>query len=260
MEQYRLERGYQQMVDFLAETCRRQGCEILTNTEAAQIVWKANTVSVSAQNGKTYQGDKVVITVPLNILQKKTISFSPVMPLAEEAIQRMAMGASIKILLQFQTAFWLEEETAKRTGKNMEKVFFIFSDKEVPTWWTPYPKTNALLTGWLGGPKAEAWKDLSSEDILTHALQSLASIFKTTSTALQQQLAAWQIANWTADKYTCGSYSYATVATAEARQTLTSPIEDTIYFAGEALYDGPEMGTVEAALSSGKNIAMLINA
>jgi monoamine oxidase len=36
---------------------------------------------------------------------------------------------------------------------------------------------------------------------------------------------------------------------------LCDPVEDTIFFAGEALYDGSEMGTVEAALVSGKRVA-----
>jgi len=36
---------------------------------------------------------------------------------------------------------------------------------------------------------------------------------------------------------------------------LLTPEENTIFFAGEGLYDGPEMGTVEAALVSGKEVA-----
>jgi monoamine oxidase len=57
------------------------------------------------------------------------------------------------------------------------------------------------------------------------------------------------------DPYTRGSYTYSTLKTDEARKILAQPIEDTLFFAGEALYDGPEMGTVEAALVSGKAVA-----
>ena len=37
----------------------------------------------------------------------------------------------------------------------------------------------------------------------------------------------------------------------KAREQLTTPVEQTIYFAGEALYNGDAPGTVEAALVSG---------
>ncbi len=33
------------------------------------------------------------------------------------------------------------------------------------------------------------------------------------------------------------------------------PVEGTLFFAGEAFYDGLEMGTVEAALTSGIRVA-----
>ena len=55
-----------------------------------------------------------------------------------------------------------------------------------------------------------------------------------------------------------GSYSYSTLQTTQARSVLIEPIEDTLYFAGEALYEGTEMGTVEAALTSGNKVADII--
>jgi len=36
---------------------------------------------------------------------------------------------------------------------------------------------------------------------------------------------------------------------------LNEPVEKTIFFAGEYLYEGPAMGTVEAALTSGLRTA-----
>jgi monoamine oxidase len=36
---------------------------------------------------------------------------------------------------------------------------------------------------------------------------------------------------------------------------LNTPVEHTVYFAGEALYNGASPGTVEAALSTGKSVA-----
>ena len=50
------------------------------------------------------------------------------------------------------------------------------------------------------------------------------------------------------------------VGSAEAKKKIVQPVNQTIYFAGEYLYDGPAIGTVEAALTSGENVAkMLLN-
>jgi monoamine oxidase len=38
-------------------------------------------------------------------------------------------------------------------------------------------------------------------------------------------------------------------------KTLLEPVEQTIYFAGEGLPEGSEIGTVEGALSSGRTMA-----
>ena len=48
------------------------------------------------------------------------------------------------------------------------------------------------------------------------------------------------------------------VQTDDARELFGEPIQNTIYFAGEAFYDGPAGGTVEAALKSGIDTAKKI--
>jgi len=64
-----------------------------------------------------------------------------------------------------------------------------------------------------------------------------------------------KVYNWTADPFTRGSYSYATVQTKNAREILKTPVAQTVYFAGEALFEGEQLGTVEAALVSGLEVA-----
>jgi monoamine oxidase len=56
-----------------------------------------------------------------------------------------------------------------------------------------------------------------------------------------------------------GAYSYNKLFTTAARQLLNEPIQNTLYFAGEALYDGNAGGTVEAALVSGLAVSKLIS-
>ena len=258
--QYRLPAGYGQMVNYLAETCEKQGCTIYLQTVVKQIEWQKDAVTIVATNGEIYQGKKLIITLPINVLQADAnepgaITFSPALPHIMDAVKKMGMGAIIKILFEFKSAFWREGEFTERMGKNMEHVGFVLSDEIIPTWWTQYPDPAPLLTGWLGGPNAKNYEHTSNETICELAVTSLAVIFKTSAEYIRQQLVAWKVVNWTADIYCKGSYFYATVAAKEARKVLNTPVDDTIYFSGEAMYDGPEMGTIEAALASGTDVA-----
>ncbi len=55
-----------------------------------------------------------------------------------------------------------------------------------------------------------------------------------------------------------GGYSYNTTSSAFAKSILSRPVNDAIFFAGEALFDGDSQGTVEAALQSGRTVAKMV--
>ncbi len=57
--------------------------------------------------------------------------------------------------------------------------------------------------------------------------------------------------NWPADPYAKGVYSYTTPWSKDAITELRQPVENKLYFAGEALTLGHDVGTAEAALASG---------
>ena len=64
--------------------------------------------------------------------------------------------------------------------------------------------------------------------------------------------------NWQNEVLGLHGYSYDTVKTSGGRRLLNTPVGDTLFFAGEALYDGKSPGTVEAALVTGKEVARKI--
>jgi len=116
-----------------------------------------------------------------------------------------------------------------------------------------------LLTGWFGGPKAETMLSVSEEELKEKALLSLANIFEKNIQTLKELLQAWEIVHWGKVENIEGGYSYDTTESAYAKKFLQTPVEETIYFAGEAIYTGPSGGTVEAALESGKKAADLLS-
>jgi monoamine oxidase len=75
---------------------------------------------------------------------------------------------------------------------------------------------------------------------------------------ISRELVASRAINWGNDPFARGAYSYATPKTREAQAVLSRPDGGAIFFSGEALYAGPDMGTVEAALASGQDTAKTI--
>jgi hypothetical protein len=57
--------------------------------------------------------------------------------------------------------------------------------------------------------------------------------------------------NWGIDAFARGAYSYATPKTREAQIALRKSDAGAVFFSGEALYAGRDVGTVERALASG---------
>jgi monoamine oxidase len=89
-------------------------------------------------------------------------------------------------------------------------------------------------------------------------LASLAEIFDLSPTHIRKGLIASRAINWGNDPFARGAYSYATPDTRAAQSALTGVDRGAIIFSGEALYAGPDMGTVEAALANGRATARAI--
>ncbi|MGV3459984.1 MAG: flavin monoamine oxidase family protein [Flavobacterium sp.] len=250
--QYLIEGGYAAMVDYLAGSIRSAGNEIILDSPVKNIQWEHESVKVVTMNGAIYEANKVIIALPLGVLQSGGLSFEPNLPEQTNAFNGIGFGWIIKIVLDFDEIFW-ESNGVNHLGTKEPVTRFFFTGETVPTFWTQ--AGNKQLTGWLGGPPADARKGMSDEEILDLTLDSLAKAFDIAGSELKDKLTAWHVANWTADPYTLGSYSYNKLESNTARNVLLTPIEDTIYFAGEYLYDGPAIGTVEAALTSGRDTA-----
>jgi monoamine oxidase len=252
-EQFRVEGGYQKLVDHLLNVCITNSCTIYTSCIAKEIYWKKNEVKIVAADNRSFECNKVIITVPLGVLQAElnyeaSITFAPSIYDIFQAAKLIGYGTVIKILLQFNESFW-----NKRTG-------FILSNENIPTWWTQSPDAYPLLTGWLSGSKAKTLPNTNTQSIFDESLRSLSSIFNMEKQALREKLTAWKIVDWSSDPFSLGGYSFDKLESATAKKILNLPIKETIFFAGEALYEGEAPGTVEAALVSGREAAKKVMA
>ena len=239
--------GYGALVAFLAAECRDRAVEIHLGVAVSAIEEINGSALVRCENGDAHTADAVILTVPLPIVDRIGL------PAAEReraaAAAQIGFGNVIKLLLRFETAWWYEVRS------DLMDLTFLSSDARIPVWWTQRPADLPLLTGWFAGPKTEAMASLSEDELVQVGLGSLAETFGLDSGQLQRRLVAARAINWAHDPHAGGAYSYATPATREAQAVLSMVDGRRILFAGEALYRGRDMGTVEAALASGLETA-----
>ncbi len=249
---YRPEGGYAQLMDFLLGEIKRLKGKLLLSAVVKKIVWKKNDVEVITSKEGRFKATNVLITVPAAVLKRGLIDFDPPLVSHQKGLKDIEVGGVVKFLVQFRDRIW---ETGGQTFlRQMSDLNFLFSDAPVPTWWTQSPREVPLLTGWLAGP---GLKRLPSDHdaLLQLAFNSLGYLFGTSEATLKDHVTAIKVINWETDPFALGAYAYATLNTPDAIKTFSEPVENTLYFAGEAFYEGAEMGTVEAALATGNRTA-----
>jgi monoamine oxidase len=196
-----------------------------------------------------------IVTLPLGILQLPShspdaVTFTPPLEAKREALQGLGFGPVIKLVLRFRTAFW----EALDQGRYRDGGFFHAPSCEFPTFWTALPLRAPVMNAWAGGPRAARLS--ANEDfagMVRHALESLDAVFNGRCD-LRAQLEAAYVHDWQRDAFSHGAYSYVAVGGANAREDLARPLEDTLFFAGEAT-DAEEAATVTGALLSGERAA-----
>jgi len=247
---FRIPGGYHSLIEFLVAECKKKRCRIFTNETVKQIDWEPGSVAVYTNNDNKYQGGKVIVTVPVSILQrslsKASINFTPPLDDYIAASKQIGFGSVIRIVLEFKEAIWKEN-----TG-------FILTDEIIPTWWTQLPDPVPLLTGWVGGTKADLLSAETDDELLQKALLSLSNIFEMPVENIKEKLSAAKIFNWQNNDFALGGYSYLMPNSSVAIELLNTPAVNTIFFCGEALYEGNSPGTVEAAIANAKQTAAKI--
>jgi monoamine oxidase len=227
------------------------------NYEAFEVRPAEHAVSVAVRHRITgdvreFSARRLLCTLPLGVLQAKSgrrgaIRWSPDLPEKRAAWSQFAMGAVVKVIFEFREPFW------ERRG--VEKIGFLHAPQEpFPTWWSTLPIRSGRLTAWAGGPNATKLSRLPRREIARRALESASRMFSSPLAELETLLISADVCNWQRDPYSRGAYSYARVGGVPAVATYASPIDDTLYFAGEATH--PKFaGTVAAAIETGYRAA-----
>jgi monoamine oxidase len=250
---FRVRTGYDRVPQFLAQKFTQAGGYILLETLVERIEWNRGHVRVEANTkGQPthFESTQAIITLPLGVLQQKSVAFVPTPDALHEA-SRLRMGHARRFTLLFREPFWTQLEPAALTNLS-----FLFSFSSMPpVWWTPHPVQSNTLTGWVGGPRSEAFANFNPSQLGEAACTELARIFSLDTTYLRSQLIGCHTHDWQHNALTYGAYSYVPAGAIDACSKITIPASNTLYFAGEHTDTTGHWGTVHAAIRSGQRAA-----
>ncbi|XP_055246660.1 lysine-specific histone demethylase 2 isoform X6 [Gorilla gorilla gorilla] len=219
--------GYSVIIEKLAE-----GLDIRLKSPVQCIDYSGDEVQVTTTDGTGYSAQKVLVTVPLALLQKGAIQFNP--PLSEKkmkAINSLGAGIIEKIALQFPYRFWDSKvqgadffghvpPSASKRG-----LFAVFYDMDPQ-------KKHSVLMSVIAGEAVASVRTLDDKQVLQQCMATLRELFK------EQEVpdpTKYFVTRWSTDPWIQMAYSFVkTGGSGEAYDIIAEDIQGTVFFAGEA--------------------------
>jgi len=224
----------------------------------------------------TFYASFVIVTIPMNLIQESlstksdklpgSITFEPTLP-SEYKTQadKFKMGPGIKVWLEFDRTFWkglqamqgVETNNHIPDGNHQDRwgarVFF----DEMYGHPTQAGKKHVIGMFAHGTGTASVYIGMSDQEIINGILKELGEIYGVNANDFYKD--NYFIQHWSTEKYI--STGYTQYAPESAMTQFQDPVNDVVYFAGEAIPpDSSDWGFAHAAAQSGKSAANYIMA
>jgi monoamine oxidase len=243
----RLVTGYGTLLEHHA---RQSADRIRFDSVVTRIDWERGRARVTTNGGEVLDARAVIVTVPLPLLQSRTLVIEPEPPALRRALDGLAMGSVVRVSLVFRERFWEKPDAVTGAREPLLRLGFLHTPHApFNIWWTAHPLRAPVIVGWSGGPPALRLS--ASGDVENAAIATLGRALGISRRRMDRLLEATFHHDWNADPYSRGAYSYAAVGGDDAARRLARPLGGTLFIAGEATADA-DSGTVEGALESGE--------
>lgn len=203
------------------------------NSPVSQIDYSGDKVKITlATQNEIVEADRVIMTVPVTIMQSGAISFIPALPNAKtEAFDKVEMGDGLKVFIEFKERFYSDIVFMGGLAES-----FFASDKVYYDVAFGKDSSRHVLGLFAVSNPASAYTDLgTNEAIIEKVLSELDEIFDGQAS---EQYLKHEIQNWSAEPYIQGSYSWSYDGDrSQIMEEMARPVENKLFFAGEALSD-----------------------
>ena len=215
-------------------------CPVALSTEVTLIDHSGARVRIETSRG-TVSAAKVIVCVPTNLIANENIRFTP--PLSEkvEAAAGLPLGADNKVMLALADAEKWPADVGLR-GAAIRTGIGSFHLR---------PSGLSCIAGFYGGTFARELEDAGEGALAAPSIDEIAALL---GNDIRSKLTPLAESRWCHDRFAQGAYSAAKAGHADARAVLAEPVNDRLFFAGEAT--SPNFfSTAHGARESGERAA-----
>lgn len=217
-----LRQGFVEILSILAKDLAIELNQAVTSIDYSSLGDNSKVVVTSRL--KKWTADKVLITVPLGVLQAGNIKFTPELPVKkQQAMTHIGMGVLNKVWLEFPEVFW----------GDVSSINFVSEDKGRFSEWLSLAQDfgKPYLLAFNAAEFGQKLEAFSDAEIIEDAMLVLRSAYGDDV----PEPTSYLISRWHSDPYSRGSYSFLRQGgRPEHREDLADTVADKLFFAGEA--------------------------
>ncbi|HZD63157.1 MAG TPA: NAD(P)/FAD-dependent oxidoreductase [Xanthobacteraceae bacterium] len=184
------------------------------------IDWSGRRLRVETARG-SIAADAAIVTLPSALLAEQTIAFTPGLPAKAEAAAGLPLGLADKLFLSLSDAGEFEKDSRLfgRTDRSGTATYHLrpFGRPQIEVYFA------ATLAAELEAAGEAAFPDFAVAELVG----LLGSDFA-------RRIKPLHLHRWGIDPLAGGSYSYALPGKADCRAALAAPVDNRLFFAGEA--------------------------
>ena len=232
---WRVRRGYGALIAAYGATC-----PLALNCVVTLIDHSGKRVRIETSQG-TLAADRVIVTVPTNLIADEAIRFHPPLPAKVDAARGLPLGLADKVTLALDEPDALPVEGNLR-GATMRTEMGTYHMR---------PFGQPCIEGFFGGRFAQSLEDAGEGAIAAASIDEIVSFL---GNDFRRKLKPLAESRWARDPFARGSYSHALPGHAGDRAVLAAPVDGRLFFAGEATSPG-FFSTAHGARDSGERAA-----
>jgi monoamine oxidase len=232
---WRVRRGYGALMAAYGASC-----EIALNTQVSLIDHSGKRLRIETSQG-TLTADKVIVTVPTNLIADEALRFHPALPAKVDAARGLPLGLADKVMLALDEPDALPQDGNLR-GATMRTAMGTYHLR---------PFGQPCIEGFFGGRFAQELEDAGHGALAAKSIDEIVALL---GNDYRRKLKPLSESRWAHDPFARGSYSHALPGHAGDRAVLAAPIDGRLFFAGEAT--SPNFfSTAHGARDSGERAA-----
>jgi len=164
----------------------------------------------------------VIVTVPTSIIAQEVIRFDPPLPDKLAAAAGLPLGVDDKLFISLDGPLPGIEHDIYLVGSTTSRATMSYQVR---------PLDRPAIYCFFGGRFAAALEQEGQAAMFSFAADELARLF---GNGIRKQMGPLASTAWLQDPWSRGSYSFALPGHADDRAVLAAPVDDRLFFAGEA--------------------------